>query len=35
MGVVGCGKDVMYLTSPGHPADIGLQLGMACYPFSR
>ena len=25
-GVVGCGKGVMYLTSPGHPTDIGLQL---------
>ena len=24
-----------YLMSPGHPTDIGLQLGKACYPFSR
>ena len=24
LGVVGCGKGVIYLTSPGHPADIGL-----------
>ena len=27
MGVVGCGKGVVYLTSPGHPNDTGLQLG--------
>ena len=26
-GVVGCGKDVLYLTSLGRPTDIGLQLG--------
>ena len=25
----------MYLTSPGRPTDIGLQLGKACYPCSR
>ena len=32
-GVVGCGKGVVYLTSPGgSPTDIGLQLGKACYP---
>ena len=28
-------EGVMYLTSPGHPTDIGLQLGKACYPCSR
>ena len=33
VGVVGCGEDVMYLTSLGHPTDIGLQLGRACYPW--
>ena len=26
-GMVGCGEGVVYLTSPGHPTDIGLQLG--------
>ena len=31
LGVVGWCKGVMYLTSPGRPADIGLQLGKACY----
>ena len=39
MGVVECGKGVVYLTSPGHPPDIGLLLvklgGKACYPCSR
>ena len=25
----------MYLMSPGHPTDIGLQLGKACYPCSK
>ena len=34
-GVVGCGKGVVYLTSPGRPTDIGLQLGKACCPCSR
>ena len=34
-GVVGCGKGVMYLTSPGRPTDIDLRLGKACYPCSR
>ena len=34
-GGVGCGEGVVYLTSPGHPTDIGLQLGKACYPCSR
>ena len=24
----------VYLTSPGRPTDIGLQLGKACYPCS-
>ena len=24
-GVVGCGEGVVYLTSPGHPTEIGLQ----------
>ena len=33
--VVGRGKGVMYLTSLGRPADIGLQLGKACCPCSR
>ena len=27
LGVVGWCEGVMYLTSPGHPADIGLQMG--------
>ena len=35
VGVVGCGEGVVYLTSPGHPTDIGLQLAKACYPCSR
>ena len=35
LGVVGCGEGVTYPTSPGHPTDIGLQLGKACYPCSR
>ena len=34
-GVVRCGEGVMYLTTPGHPIDIGLQLGKACYPCNR
>ena len=34
-GVVGCGEGVVYLASLGHPTDIGLQLGKACYPCSR
>ena len=29
------GGKVSYLTSPGLPADIGLQLGKACCPCSR
>ena len=33
--VVRCSKGVVYLTSPGCPTDIGLQLGKACYPCSR
>ena len=33
--VVGWCEGVVYLTSLGCPADIGLQLGKACYPFSR
>ena len=33
--VVGWYEGVMYLMSPGRPADIGLQLGKACYPCSR
>ena len=32
VGVVGWGKDVVYLVSPGQLTDIGLQLGKACYP---
>ena len=35
INVVGCGESVVYLTSLGHPIDIGLQLGKACYPCSR
>ena len=31
LGVVGCGKDVMYLTSQGCPTDIGLQLVKTCF----
>ena len=34
-GVVGWCESVMYLMSQGRPADIGLQLGKACYPCSR
>ena len=33
--VVGWCEGVMYFLSPGRPADIGLQLGKACYPCSR
>ena len=33
--VVGCGEGVGYLMSPGHPTDIGFQLGKARYPCSR
>ena len=32
-GMVGWCEDVVYLTSLGHPTDIGLHLGKACYPF--
>ena len=35
VGVVGWCEGVLYLTSPGRPTDIGLQLGKACYPCSR
>ena len=35
VGVVGWCEGVVYLASPGRPTDIGSQLGMACYPFSR
>ena len=31
-GLGGGGKGVVYLTSPGCPTDIGLQLGKACGP---
>ena len=34
-GVVGSGEGFVYFTSPGRSADIGLQLGKACYPCSR
>ena len=34
VGVVGWCEGVMYLMSPGRPADIGLQLGKACYACS-
>ena len=33
-GVVGWCEGAVYLTSPGRPTDIGLQLGKACYPCS-
>ena len=33
-GVVGWCECAVYLTSPGRPTDIGLQLGKACYPCS-
>ena len=33
--LVGWCEGVVYLVSPGHPIDIGLQLGKACYPCSR
>ena len=33
--VVGSGKGVGYLTSPGRPTDIGFQLGKTCYPCSK
>ena len=32
--VVEWGKGVMNLASPGHPTDLGFQLGNACYPCS-
>ena len=32
--VVGWCEGAVYLTSPGRPTDIGLQLGKACYPCS-
>ena len=35
VGVVGCCEGVMYLTSPGRPTVIGLQLGKACYSSCR
>ena len=34
-GMVGWCEGVLYLTAPGRPIDIGLQLGKACYPCSR
>ena len=34
VGVVGWCEGAVYLTSPGRPTDIGLQLGKACYPCS-
>ena len=33
--MVGWGKGVLYLTSPGCPIDTGWQLGKACYPCSK
>ena len=36
-GIFGGGgwcEGAVYLTSPGRPTDIGLQLGKACYPCS-
>ena len=35
VGLVGRCEGVVYLTSPGRPTDIGLELGKACYPCSR
>ena len=32
--LVGWCEGAVYLTSPGRPTDIGLQLGKACYPCS-
>ena len=34
-GAVGWCEGVVYLTSPGRPTDIGLQLGKTCCPCSR
>ena len=34
-GAIGWCEGVVYVTSPGRPTDIGLQLGKACYPCSR
>ena len=34
VGAGGC-EGVVYLTSPGHPTDIGLHLDKACYPCGR
>ena len=34
-GVVGWCKGVMHFMYAGHPTDIGLQLGKACYPCRR
>ena len=34
-GMVGWCEGVLYLTAPGRPINIGLQLGKACYPCSR
>ena len=34
-GVVGWCEGVVYLTSPGRPTEIGLQLDKACYLCSR
>ena len=34
LGVVGWCEGAVYLSSPGRPTDIGLQLGKACYPCS-
>ena len=33
--MVGRGEGVAYLMSPGRPADIGFEVGKACYPRSR
>ena len=33
-GMEKLGQSAVYLTSPGRPTDIGLQLGKACYPCS-
>ena len=34
-GVVRWCEGIVFLASPGHPTDIGLQLGKTCYPYSR
>ena len=33
--MVRCDEGIVYFMTPRHPTDIGLQLGKACYPWSR